>query len=156
MRQGQAFKVSTMIKAQSAPVSGADFTCSSVDTTGFEDVTVVFHVGDTDTALTVLKLVESNDDSTWTDVTGGDYSSSLPAATDDGKTWAWRLLTAAHKRYLSIVATVDTAYAGDPEAIPDPIPADLGATATAFAILSGAQQAPDTATERGLNYEATV
>ena len=127
-----------------------------VDTAGWEDVTIVFHVGFTDTALTVLKLVESDDDSTWTDVTGGSYSSSLPAGTDDGLTWAWRLLTAAHKRYLSIVATADTAYPGDPEAIPDPIPADLGATATAFAILSGPQQTPDSATERGLTNEVTV
>lgn len=145
-----------MIKAQSAPVSNADFTCSSVDTAGWEDVTIVFHLGVTDTAMTVLKLQESNDDSTWTDVTGGSFSSSLPTALDDGSTWAWRLRCAAHKRYLQIVGTADTAFPGQG---PDPgpeLPADLGVAASAIAILSGPNQEPDTATERGFLYEAVV
>ena len=64
-------------------VNNASVTCTAVDRKGFDYAVVRLILGSTDIALTALKLQESDDNSTCTDITGLDFSVSpatLPTA----------------------------------------------------------------------------
>jgi hypothetical protein len=103
--------------------------------------------------LVALKVQESDDDSTYTDIDELDFSDTaqkdidgvalgLPSATDDNKVLLAEIDMRGRKRYLRLVAT-----AGD------------GATGTylvAFAILSRGGQGPVSSADRGCKQVARV
>jgi len=80
-----------------------------------------------------VKLQESDDNSTWVDITGAAFTA--PTDTDDNKMWACFVeKSGARQRYVRVVS-------------------DPGAAATLFAaviILECLEQSPNTATEAGL------
>ena len=123
----------------------ASWTATTVDTKGWRHCLIVGQLGATDIAMAACKLTESDDDSTYTDVTGGDFSvsSTLPSATADNTFFAWDVkLTGTRKRYLKPTLT-----AGDGTA---------GTYLSVFAILSRGENAPYTDSGRGLAADCLV
>lgn len=130
-----------------AIVDNAAFTTATIDTLGYRFVTIVVLLGALDIALAALKLRQGDaaDMSDAADVAGADFSvapATLPAATDDNKLYAIQVNTGGHKRYLDLTIT-----GGDGAA---------GTFLAAFAILSDAQEVPDSADERGFAQELIV
>lgn len=125
-----------------ARVNNASLTVNEIDTKGFDYMTVTLYLGDTDIALTTMKLQETDTSgSGYADVTGGAFS-SLPAATDDNKFYRFFVPLQGRKRYLKPVITIGNGA--------------TGAFAAVWAELSRAEQAPDSATERGLGGQLFV
>lgn len=115
---------------------------AEIDTKGFRWASIFVHLGATDIALTALKVTHSDTaGSGHADISGADFSvgSLLPTATDDNKFWVIHLDLRNKKRYLDLVATIGNGVAG--------------AYLTAWAVLSDAEEAPNSATERGLANE---
>lgn len=129
-----------------AIVDNAAFTTASVDCRGWKEVVFLVTLGALDIALAAFKLRESDDDSSYSDVSGADFSVSpltLPAATDDNKLYAVFVNMAnGRKRYLDLSLT-----GGDGAA---------GTYATVLAILSRGEDVPYNATTRGLAQQAIV
>lgn len=128
--------------------NNASWTTTVIDCKGFDFASVFAMLGATDIALTVLKLQESDDNSTWTDVSNaafgtgtdsGGSASALPSATDDDKIFAWRYDVSKGKRYLKVVATIGNGAAGG--------------FLTCWAHLGRARQVPATKTARGITGE---
>jgi hypothetical protein len=127
-----------------AIVDNAGFTTAAIDTLGFRYVTIIVLLGALDIALAAFKLQESNDSgmSGATDVPGSDFSvlpATLPAATDDNLAYAIQVDMRGRKRYLDLILT-----GGDGAA---------GTYAAAFALLSRAEESPNTVAERGFAQE---
>lgn len=125
-----------------AIVDNAAFTTASVDARGAGFVTFIVYLGALDIAVAAMKLRESDDDSTYTDVPGADFSVSpatLPSATDDNKFYAVQVNMLGRKRYLDLSLT-----GGD---------GTVGTYATVFAILSRLATTPSTAAGRGFAQE---
>jgi hypothetical protein len=146
MRNGMAQKI-VAVTQPGAIVDNAAFTTATIDTRGFAFLTIVVLLGALDIALAAFKLRESDDSgmSGAADVTGADFSVSpatLPAATDDNKLYAIHVSLNGRKRYLDLSLT-----GGDGAA---------GTYATAFAILSDAETAPSSETDRGFAAELIV
>ncbi len=130
------------ITPPAARVNNASLTANEIDAKGFDYLTVTLYLGDTDIALTVMKLQESDTSgSGFADVSGGAFS-SLPAATDDNKFYRFFVPLQGRKRYLKPVITVGNG--------------STGAFAAIWAELSRTEQAPDSATERGLGGQLFV
>ena len=92
-----------------ALVNNASVNCSAVDRRGFDYAVFRVVLGSTDAALTALKLQESDDNSTYTDVPGLDYAvspASLPSASDDNHVFTFDVDLRGRKRYLKPVVTV--------------------------------------------------
>src|SRR5574343_198778 len=96
-------------------------TCATVDTLGFGVAMFDLYLGGTDIAMTAYKIQESDDDSTYTDVTGAVYgtstdifgaTSALPTATDDNKNFYIYVNLSGRKRYLKAVATAGNGSLG--------------------------------------------
>lgn len=128
-----------------AIIDDASATTASIDTNGWDYLTVVCYFGAMDIAATALKMQSSDTDSSYADVTGLVYgtstdiagsTSSLPSATDDNKFFIFEIDLRGQKRYWDLVATL-----GDGAA---------GTYFTAFGILSRGKNGPVTATERGV------
>ncbi|HXG66982.1 MAG TPA: hypothetical protein VNO70_17905 [Blastocatellia bacterium] len=119
---------------------------AEIDTKGFDYATILVYLGATDIAMAALKLQESDTSgSGFADVSGADFSVSpatLPSATDDNKLFAIFVDLTKRKRYLDLVMT-----AGD---------GATGTFAVALAILSRAEEAPNSASERGLSQQLIV
>ena len=133
-----------VITAPGAIVDNASLTTASIDTKGYSYLRVFVQLGATDIAMTALKMQESDDDSSYSDVTGLVYgtstdiagsTSALPTATDDNKCFSFEIDLKGRKRYLDLVATC-----GDGAA---------GTYITALGLLSRAADMPVTKTERG-------
>lgn len=130
-----------------ASVNNASAVTTTIDTLGFDYCNIHVALGVADTALSALKVQESDyaNMSGAADVTGLVYgtssniagsTSSLPASTNDNTVFGFDIDLRARKRYLDVVATVD----------------DQGTTGAFIAIqavLSRAEQLPTTAAERG-------
>jgi hypothetical protein len=129
-----------------ARINNSAVTVASVDRKGFNYATIRVALGVTDIGLTIFKLQESDDNTTFTDIPSADFSVSplsLPANTNSNTLWEWQVdLRAPRKRYLRPAITVGNGAAG----------AFLSATAE----LSRAEQSPTTATSQGLTGVATV
>jgi len=128
-----------------AIVDDASWTCQEVDTFGFNFCKFVFQLGATDIAMVALKLQESDTSgSGFTDVTGTNFATdgTLPSATNDNKLFAICVNLTGRKRYLKPVATGGNG--------------STGTYLSAFAVLSGAHQSPNSATERGFTGELVV
>lgn len=105
----QNIRLANMLPAVSA--NGAAFTTTAADSlaTGIKSdyATIIVNLGAMASALTVLKLTESDDNSTYADVTGfvGGTNFTLPTATDDNKFVVFQVDMKARKRYLKVEAT---------------------------------------------------
>jgi hypothetical protein len=112
-----------------------------IDTKGFRAVTFLMLLGVTDAAVSVFKVLESNDPAMAgaNDVPGADFSvlpATLPTATNDGNMFAIYLNLQGRKRYLDLSLTIG-AGAG-------------GAQTAVVAILDRAEETPVGAVERGV------
>jgi len=129
-----------------ARINNAAVTCTAIDRRGFDYAVVRVAIGATDVGFTTFKLQESDDNSTWTDIVGADYSVSpltLPASGNGNTLWEWQVdLRGARKRYLRPALTVGNGTSG--------------AFVTAEAELFRAEQAPYSATTQGLAGVAVV
>jgi hypothetical protein len=121
-----------------ARVNNASFSVTSVDRRDFDYATLEVTLGTTDVGLTTFKLQEADDNSTWTDVAGGDFSVSgvLPSSSNSNTLWAWDINLTGRKRYLRPVITVGAG--------------SLGAFLTAKFKLFRAEQTPYNAASRNL------
>src|SRR5260221_3099074 len=98
-----------------AAVNNATVNTPSVDRKGFDYVGYKIVLGATDIGLTVLKLQESDDNSTFTDIPGLDYSiapPTLPTTAQAGKIFAFDVDLKARKRYLKPIITVGAGTTG--------------------------------------------
>lgn len=131
------------VTSPAAITDNASYTTNEIDTVGYDYVTIIWQLGATDIAMTALKVQESDTSgSGFADITGATFAGSLPSATDDNKLYAFFIDMRGRKRYLDLVAT-----AGDGVA---------GTFGSAIAILSRGEQAPSTATLRGLGGQVFV
>ena len=130
-----------VLVAPAARQNNTAVTVSGVDRSGFDYAVIRAFVGANDIGFTTFKLQESDDNSTWTDVPGADYSSaaSLPGSTPN-VIYGWEVDLKARKRYLRPALTVGNGTAGLFVAV--------------VANLSRAKQAPATAAAKG--YQAVV
>lgn len=143
MIQTQDQKI-VLVTPPGAIVDNAALATAAIDTKGFDHCDIYVLLGATDIALAALKLRESDDDTTYADVAGGDFSAAgtLPSATADNTVVGWHVNLLGKKRYLDVSAT-----GGD---------GTTGAYITIVAVLSRAKQSPNTAAKRGLGQELFV
>jgi len=134
-----------------AIVDNASFTVVTIDRKGFDHVQIDCMFGALDIAMVALKVQESDDNSSFADVTGLIYgtssndagsTSALPTATEDNKIYGFAIDCRGRKRYLKLVAT-----GGDGAA---------GTFMAALATLSRASQGPLTAVEAGYSQRLVV
>lgn len=129
----------------SLPVAISDnaaITTASIDTKGYDYLDVYLMLGATDIAMAALKIGQSDTDGSYVDVTGGDFSvapATLPSATDDGLIYAIHVNLVGKKRYFDVTATTGDGVAGT--------------YAVIWAVLSRAEQMPDSAADRGATQE---
>lgn len=141
-------KVKTVyVTKPGAIVDAAAFTTDIIDTIGFRKARFVVGLGALDIAVTAMKLTHSNDSgmSGAADISGADFSVSpltLPSATDDNKLYAIHVDLRGKKRYMDLSLT-----GGD---------GSSGSYAVAWVDLYDAEEAPNSATERGFAQEAFV
>lgn len=140
-----------LVLAPAAKLDNATAPTNVIDTKGFGFARIFVVLGDTDIALTALKLQEADaaSDATTltsgTDITGTRFgtdandtgsTSALPTATDDNKAYCFEVDLKGRKRYLKPVITV-----GD---------GTTGAFVTCFALLGHGDQVPTKATEKNV------
>lgn len=132
------------ITPPAAIIDNASATTASVDTKGWDYLTVICYLGATDIAMTALKLQTSDTDSSYADLTGAIFgtstnidgsTSTLPAATDDNKFFVFQVDLRGKKRYFDLVATIGNGT--------------TGTYFTALAILSKGEIAPINAAGMG-------
>jgi hypothetical protein len=104
-----------------AILDDASATASTIDCIGWNYCDITCMLGATDIAMTALKVQESDDDSTYADVTGLVYgtstndagsTSTLPTATSDNGLFGFLVDLRGRKRYLKVVATFGNGAAG--------------------------------------------
>lgn len=130
-----------------AIVDNVAFTTDIIDTKGFDEARIVVGLGALDIAVAAMKLTESDDSgmSGAGDVPGADFSVSpltLPSATADNNLYAIHVDLRGRKRYFDLSLT-----GGDGAA---------GSYIVAWVDLARAEEAPNSATERGFAAEANV
>ena len=123
-----------------AIVNNAAVTTAEINTiqngVKYDYVEIYFRLGATDTALTTLKVQESDTTgSGFTDIPGASIA-PLPLATDDNKTYGFFIDMRGRKSILDLSVVIGNGAAG--------------AFTTAVAILSRAKESPDTPALRGL------
>lgn len=143
-----------LITAPGAIVDNASLTTTSIDTKGWDWLTVLIILGATDIAMAALKLQTSDTDSSYADLDGADFNgdtmsdgnaAALPAAsgaTGDNTIHAIQVNLKGKKRFFDLVAT-----GGD---------GTSGAYIMAVAILSRGETAPSTFAGRGFAQELLV
>ena len=129
-----------------ARINNSAVTCASIDRKGFDYAVIRVAIGATDIGFTTFKLQESDDNSTFTDITGADFSVSpltLPSSSNSNTIWEWQVdLRGSRKRYLRPAITIGNGSSG--------------AFVSVTAELSRAEQAPYNATTQGLAGVAVV
>lgn len=143
-----------LITPPAAIVDNASLTTASIDTKGWDWLTVLLIIGATDIAMAALKLQTSDTDGSYGDLTGAIFgtsalpdgtTSALPAAsgaTGDNTIHAIQVNLKGKKRFFDLVAT-----GGD---------GSSGAYFCAIAILSRGETSPSTAALRGFAQELVV
>lgn len=113
----------------------------SVDTKDWSEAAITVMLGATDIAVAAFKVTESDDDSTYTDVPGLDWSSdsTLPTSDDDNKLFTAFIDLKNRKRYLQLTLTAGNGSAGT--------------FAVAWAELAKGDTHPSSAAGRGLADE---
>lgn len=130
---------SQAIKDNASFVGSLDSTPVSIDTKGWKQLDIYVDIGATDKALAEMDVHESDDDSTFTAITGADYVTLTqePSATDDNKCFRWSIkLGQSRKRYFRVELTAGNGTAGT--------------YAVCFAFLSDPEIVPNSNSERGL------
>lgn len=84
---------------------------TGVDTRGFEEALVILHAGTWTDGTHTVKVQESTDNSTFSDVSGAAFTAVSSAATDDD-VWVGRLNLRNRDRYIRLVNTVASATTG--------------------------------------------
>lgn len=128
-----------------AIVDNAAFPTAAVDTKGWKKAMFIVQLGALDIAVAAMKLRESDDDSSYSDVSGADFSVApltLPSATADNNLYGIFVDLRGRKRYLDL-----SLAGGDGTA---------GSYASVLAILSDGEASPNTVTKRGLAQQAIV
>jgi len=105
-----------------AILDNASATTAEIDTLGFDYLSIVCQVGETDIAMTALKVTESDaSGSGHADVTGLVFgtstdidgnASALPSATNDNGFFVFLIDLRGRKRYIDLVATMGDGTAG--------------------------------------------
>jgi hypothetical protein len=143
MNHAQQFKF-IGVTPPAAIKDNAAFTTGSIDTAGYDYLTVIAYLGATDIAMAALELGEADADSGHAAITGLVYgtstniagsTSALPSDGDDNKAFAFEVDLRGRKRYIDLSAT-----AGDGSA---------GTFMAAFALLWRADTQIQTAAARG-------
>jgi hypothetical protein len=143
MNHLQATKVVALYNPAAASTTGA-YTTVACNRTGFDTARIVVQLGAIAADMTALKLTESDDDSSYSDVTGlvfgtssniAGSTSALPTTTTDEAFYVFDVDLRPRKKYIKLAATAGT-NAG-------------GTYMSALAILSRAHTVPDTASEMG-------
>lgn len=109
--------------APGAIIDDASLTGVAIDTLGAGYCEIVLELGATDIAMTVLKVQESDDDSSYSDITGATFDGgsntdggalALPSATDDGQTIVFQINCGqqVRKRYLKVIGTFGNGTSG--------------------------------------------
>ena len=122
-----------------AIVDATGVSVNTVDRKGFDYAVFKVILGSTDSGLSELKIQESDDNSTWTDVPGLDFSVSpavLPSASDSNDIFAFDIDLRGRKRYLRPAIIVGSGT--------------NGTYLTVIADLGRADQTPHDAPSRGL------
>jgi len=154
MHAGQQGKL-VAITPPEAVKEGGSWTTAELDTKGFDYAVITVFLGAIDTALTALKVRQTDTTGTgYVDVTGlifgtstnsaGD-TSAFPDGDDDDDFFRFTIDLIGMKRFLDVVATIDSAGSGD-----------TGAYVAIWAELFRAEETPNTAAERGVNQELRV
>lgn len=124
-------------------VGSLDSTPVTIDTAGWNELTIYVAVGATDIAMTNLEVHSSDEaDANFTAVDGLDWGtdSTIPSADDDDTVHAAFIeLDGKAKRYYRLEADAGNGSAGT--------------YAVAWAVLSRPTEAPNSAAERGLTTE---
>ena len=140
MQKLQDLKI-VYITPPAAIVDNSAYTTASIDTKGWDEALVCVLFGAMDIAMAALKLRESDDDSTYADITGADFSTSpatLPSATSDNTFFGIHVKCGGgRKRYIDLTAT-----GGDGAA---------GTYMSAFVILAKGEASPASVTDRGFS-----
>ena len=113
---------------------------AAIDTLGYDYLDVYFMFGAMDIAMAALSIGQSDTDGSY--VALADFATlpaTLPSATSDGTIFAFHVNLIGKKRYFDVTATT-----GDGNA---------GTYACAWAVLSRAGQAANSATTRGIAQE---
>lgn len=105
-------------------VDAGSYTTTAIDTKGYDYLRVAVLLGDTDIAMTALKLQESNDDASadaYADITGAVFgtstgldgaASTLPSATGDNVFYVFLVDLRGRERYIDLVATAGDGSTG--------------------------------------------
>jgi hypothetical protein len=129
-----------------ARINNSAVTCASVDRRGFDYAVVRVAIGATDVGFTVFKLQEADDNATFTDIPGADFSIAplaLPTSGSSDTIWEWQVeLIGSRKRYLRPAITVGNGTSG--------------AFVAAEVELFRAEQSPYNAASEGLGGVAVV
>jgi hypothetical protein len=128
-----------------AAVNNATVTTPSVDRKGYDYACYKIVLGATDVGLTALKLQESDDNATFADIPGLDYSvapATLPTNAQGGKIFAFDVDLRGRKRYLKPIITIGAGT--------------TGAFITVQAELHRGEQIPKDAATRGLAATLSV
>lgn len=140
MQKLQDLKI-VYITPPAAIVDNSAYTTASIDTKGWDEALVCVQFGAMDIAMAALKLRESDDDSTYADITEADFSTSpatLPSATSDNTFFGIHVKCGGgRKRYIDLTAT-----GGDGAA---------GTYMSAFVILAKGEASPASVTDRGFS-----
>lgn len=134
-----------MVTAPAAIIDNASATTTEIDTKGYNECTIVCIIGATDVAMSALAVTESDTSGSghanvtglvWGTSTNIDGSTSaLPVAGDDNTFQVAQIDLKGRKRYLDVTATIGNGTAGT--------------FFTCIAILSRAEESPNTATDAG-------
>ena len=133
------------IRTPQAIVDAGSWTTTAIDTKGWDYMSVFVMFGATDIDMVALKLQTSDEDGSYADLTGADFTvapATIPQDDDDNTVWAIHVDLRDKKRFFDLVAT-----AGDGTA---------GTYLVAWAELSRGENVPSSATERGLAQELIV
>ena len=121
--------------------SGTDNLDAEIDTLGYNSLCIVLTIGTTDCAISDFQVTASDTSgSGYTDISGATFS-SLPTATDDNEVWAIFIDLRNQKRYVQVDIGLGTGTNGEVAVI---------------GLLGDADDAPTSASERGLGGEAFV
>jgi len=114
MAYNDAQKLKVVMSLEPDVYTNASTDGDSVDCKGYSSALAVFRVGTTDGNIDVLKLQESDNDSTWADISGAAWTGTdLPGNTDDDSTFAISLDLRKRKRYLRWVVSEDNTGSAD-------------------------------------------
>lgn len=107
--------------APAAILDDTSATATAIDCRGFNYLEIPIQLGATDIAVTALKLQESDDNSTYADITGATFDGgtnvdgttlALPSATDDNQPHVFQVNLVGRKRYVKVVCTFGNGAAG--------------------------------------------